>query len=124
MKKQPGVQYDIAFDVDANGDGILNLVYHPQDERAQAVIRLLGQVLTDERAGYVWPKHPVKRAAFRLLRRVFGDAGRVAAWTRRWRGPWVVVAAKTGRQIGTIYFSHALAVESEVRWSLSSSAWF
>jgi hypothetical protein len=113
---------DIAFDV--QDDGTLRMVYHPNDERARAVIKLLGEVLNDVRAGYVWPENRALRAVFRLLRWVFGGKGRVAAWTRAWRGRWIVVDARTKRRIGGAYPTHDLAVEGEVRWSLASSAWF
>lgn len=39
---------------------------------------------------------PIKGPAFRILRLVFGDDGRVAAWTRTWRGPWIVRILATG----------------------------
>lgn len=44
----------------------------------------------------ILPLHPVKRAAFQALRRLFGDQGRTAAWTRTWRGPWRAVILGTG----------------------------
>lgn len=40
------------------------------------------------RASRIVPVAMGKRIAFRVLRFVFGDRGRVADWTRRWRGPW------------------------------------
>lgn len=40
------------------------------------------------RASQILPVNPVKRLAFVALRAVFGERGRVAAWTRNWRGPW------------------------------------
>lgn len=46
---------------------------------------------TIRRASHIWPVHPVKRAIFHALRRLFGDKGRAAAWTRTWSGPWGVV---------------------------------
>lgn len=52
--------------------------------------RLPHSALRIERASHIWPVHPVKRAAFRLLRLGFGERGRVATWTRSWRGPWGV----------------------------------
>jgi hypothetical protein len=54
-------------------------------------LRLPHSALRIQRASHVWPVHPIKRAAFRLLRLCFGERGRVAVWTRSWRGPWQVV---------------------------------
>lgn len=39
---------------------------------------------------------PIKGPAFRLLRWLFGDRGRIAAWTRTWKGPWLVEILATG----------------------------
>ncbi|MGN6556204.1 MAG: hypothetical protein ACTHLW_21040 [Verrucomicrobiota bacterium] len=60
------------------------------------------------RASHIWPAHPVKRAAFRILRRLFGESGRVATWLRQWRGPWEVrfVDPLAPRRIGAVVFSH------------------
>ena len=35
--------------------------------------------------------HPFKAIAFRLLRLLFGEKGRVADWTRAWQCMWVCV---------------------------------
>lgn len=40
--------------------------------------------------------HPIKTPLFKLLRRLFGDEGRVAAWTRRWRCLWFVKMVRCG----------------------------
>lgn len=40
------------------------------------------------RASHILPSHPLKRVAFRVLRAVFGERGRVSEWTRQWYGPW------------------------------------
>jgi hypothetical protein len=49
----------------------------------------LGQAVR-RRASHILPLHPLKRVWFRLVRRVCGESGRAAEWTRRWRGPWQV----------------------------------
>lgn len=48
----------------------------------------LGAV-TRTRVSHIRPVHRLKRRAFIALR-IFGDKGRIAAWTRTWRGPWHV----------------------------------
>lgn len=43
------------------------------------------------RASRIMPYHPAKWIAFDLLRYLFGETGRVAAWTRTWKGPWIAI---------------------------------
>lgn len=40
--------------------------------------------------------NPFTATAFKVLRKVFGDDGRVAAWTRTWRCYWKVTILSTG----------------------------
>lgn len=47
----------------------------------------LGQV-ESRRASRILPVNIFKRCAFIALRKLFGDRGKVAAFTRTWRGPW------------------------------------
>lgn len=60
-------------------------------------------VVDTRRASHVWPCHPRKRFAFRLLRALFGERGRVASWCRSWRGPWEVRFANNPHRV---VFSH------------------
>jgi hypothetical protein len=62
-------------------------VRHIADPRAE-FLASEGQV-ERRRASHVVPLHPVKRAAFVLIRALVPDTGRMAAWTRMWRGPWI-----------------------------------
>lgn len=55
----------------------------------------LGEVKRD-RASHILPFNQPQRSSFRLLRRIFGEYGRVAAWTRTWQGPWQAVIIATG----------------------------
>jgi hypothetical protein len=56
-----------------------------------------------KRASHVWPVHPAKRVAFRILRALFGERGHIAAWCRSWRGPWEVRFANNP---GKVVFTH------------------
>lgn len=40
------------------------------------------------RMSEVVPVNMLKRLAFRFIRRMVGHHGRVASWTRKWKGPW------------------------------------
>ena len=74
-------------------------------------LRLPLENIRSRRLSNIWPLDPVKRAAFRLLRLLFGDEGRVAAWTRRWHGPWEATIIDSKRSF--IHFSRAACVAWE-----------
>lgn len=76
-----------------------------------------GTVIGKRRLSHIWPVHPVKRLAFRLVRWFVGDTGRVATWTRRWSGPWQVRLIEHGNIVA---FTHSNRREC-VRWE---HAWF
>ena len=86
----------------------VGVVHHP----SQAIQARHGRVVADQRGGHVLPARPVKRAAFRLLRGLFGYRGRVAEWTRGWSGDWMVFMT-TGERLGP-FGSHAEGVAAEV----------
>lgn len=66
------------------------------------------------RATHILPMSFFLRSLFILLRRLFGDNGRVAAWTRRWRCNWLVDFSPLGRdQRHGPFRSYADAVEYE-----------
>jgi hypothetical protein len=49
------------------------------------------------RVSIVQPTSFWRRKAFRLLRTVFGESGRVASFTRTWSGPWTATILATGQ---------------------------
>lgn len=50
-----------------------------------------------QRVSTIQPHNVWKRIAFLIVRRCFGERGRVADWTRRWAGPWRVTILATGQ---------------------------
>jgi hypothetical protein len=44
--------------------------------------------LKSQRYSEIVPEPMVQRLAFRILRQLFGDEGRVASWTRTWHCLW------------------------------------
>lgn len=48
------------------------------------------------RLSTIRPERRIKRTAFVVLRKIFGDRGRIADWTRTWAGPWRCVILSTG----------------------------
>ncbi|MBN2003774.1 MAG: hypothetical protein JXA21_10490 [Anaerolineae bacterium] len=104
--------HPVAFKIKT--DGTLAVIAHaPEDVRT-----VPGDVVNLARGGHVWPKHGFKRLAFRLLRRLCGNRGRVAAWTRTWRGAWLVIRADNGQRLPGEFASHGDAVKAEVAWLL------
>lgn len=69
------------------------------------------------RASHVVPACRPARWAFRLLRTVFGESGRVAAWTRSWRCRWVVDMRPSGgpSRLGE-YDRRSDALDAERAW--------
>lgn len=100
--------------------GSTTLVYHPDTQQAEAAAfsAALGTVKAEQRGAYVLPLPRGKRRVFQVLRRVFGGAGWIAAWTRRWRGPWVVVLPGAHVRLPGEFATHAEAVQAEVAWIL------
>jgi len=48
------------------------------------------------------PVNPVLRVAFRVLRWLFGEEGRVSNWTRRWRCRWeaiILIGGARGKRV-------------------------
>ncbi len=54
------------------------------------------------RASHIWPANPFVRLAFRAIRFVFGDRGRLAEWSRHWRCCWTV---RLSEDPGRVVFS-------------------
>ena len=46
-------------------------------------------VVVKERASYIYPLDMGRRWLFHFFRLLFGDSGKVADWTRRWKCVWI-----------------------------------
>lgn len=66
------------------------------------------------RLSHIRPEKPWKKAAFILLRKVFGDTGNVAFWTRKWKGPWRATIISTGQTEVFQTRDEAIAWELEI----------
>lgn len=74
-----------------------------------------GQAET-RRASHVVPAHFWKRLAFRSIRSLVSDGSSWAAWTRDWRGPWLVdLSPSDGPTLGP-FKNRAFAIAAEVAW--------
>ena len=68
-----------------------------------------------KRASHVEPLKLWQAYAFRLLRKVFGDEGRVANWTRDWKCTWAVDMRPVGQGVFFPFTSRAAAIEFEIQ---------
>lgn len=76
----------------------------------------LGTVRT-HRASHVEPAAWPLRLAFRALRRLFGDAGRAASWTRRWPCLWRVdLRPSAGPILPECFADRSAAIAAELTW--------
>jgi hypothetical protein len=76
----------------------------------------LGTVIT-RRASHVFPANFWKRQAFRILRILVSDTSRLAAWSRTWRGPWLVDTKPTaGVVLNGRWMNRQDAIDAEVEF--------
>ena len=66
-----------------------------------------------QRVSHILPVHADKQIAFRILRILFGERGRVAAWTRTWCGPWIVLMVNSRKVFA--HPSRAVCIQWERR---------
>ncbi len=67
---------------------------------------------TRRRLSNIRPERFAKLTAFLFLRRIFGDRGRVAAWTRKWKGPWRMTILSTGQT--EVFENRQAAIDREL----------
>lgn len=73
------------------------------------------------RASNVMPVNPLKRMAFRMIRKLVADDSRLACWTRTWRGRWIADMKLSGGPVlrgvdGKGFALRADALVAEVEW--------
>ncbi len=98
--------------------GAVKLVYHP-DKQAVISDKLaagLGQIASEQRGAYVFPRNPVLRWLFKAIRRRFGSTGIISELTRSWPCRWVVVLPGEHVRLPGVFQSHFAAVCAEVQW--------
>lgn len=74
----------------------------------------VGVVIGRRRASHIVPAGLGKRLAFRFLRMVCGERGRIAEWSRTWRGPWLGIIVGSKRRFVHASRRVVLAWEKEV----------
>ena len=91
--------------------GTIEVIYHAN---AEPDLSNVGVTTTDRRGAYVWPANILYRCAFKTLRQVFGDKGKVADWTRRWQCGFSLWRASDKTRLPGTYRGHDEAVKAEV----------
>lgn len=69
-------------------------------------------ILSKRRVSTITPVFFPQKQAFRFLRWVFGEEGRVARFTRTWSGPWIVKILATGEW--SVFFKRQAAIDWEL----------
>lgn len=86
------------------------------DTEDSACFKSLGTV-TSRRASHVEPDNRFFRLAFHILRRFYGDKGRMSEFTRSWPCLWRANLAPVGGPILPGRWSNRLeAIDAEVVW--------
>ena len=93
-------------------DGQIEVIYHAN---AEPNLSDVGVTVEDRRGAYVWPSSVLCRAAFKALRWMFGNQGRVSDWTRRWMCGFSLWRGSDGARLPGVYHGHDQAVEVEVK---------
>lgn len=91
-----------------NPDGITKAINAP------VCLSKIG-ISSKTRASHVIPEHELKKIAFKIFRKIFGDTGKISNWTRTWKGPWLIDFSPT---IGGLYgpfLSREKALEVEYK---------
>lgn len=70
------------------------------------------RTVSKRRVSTITPMFVPKKFFFQWLRKLFGEDRRVAEFTRRWSGPWIVRILATGEW--SVFFKRADCVEWEM----------
>jgi len=96
----------ISFDKDSNATFLVT----------PTTTAMFPEAAKPRRASHVEPMSPRARFWFRVLRRAFGEYGRVGNWTRTWKGLWQINLHPVGGPIIKGFFSRDNAIEFEINW--------
>lgn len=105
-------------------DADLTLTFNP-DGTVQSLydnVEVMDEIMPEfgvpkvSRASHVRPLNPIKRMAFIILRKMVSDNSKVAAWTRKWKGPWVSNMKPKGGPVIGPYVTRKEAIDAEKVW--------
>lgn len=98
-------------------DGTASMLYEHK-EMVDKLRKTLGCSVI-KRASHVLPQKAglnFKRSMFIILRKLFGDDGHIAGWTRLWKCQWEVDFSPLGGPLLGPYTSRSEAIEVEKNW--------
>jgi hypothetical protein len=96
--------------VNIRDDGTIVCLDHEETK----CFKSLGKTKT-QRASHVEPNNPVLRVVFHFMRRLFGDKGWMATFTRCWPCDWRVNLSPTdGPILPRVWRERRLAIKAEV----------
>lgn len=108
------------FRTTASGALDMQAVVHPEFDAA--LLATLGQVMATRQGGHVLPAAWLKRTLFRLVRWLGTRGTRLRAWTRTWRGPWLVDLAPVGGPVLGPFTERNLALRKEAEYLTALAA--
>ena len=92
-------------------DGQIDVIYYAKDVN----LGYAGVVITNWCGAHVLPSNIIYRCAFKMLRRLFGNQGRVSDWIRNWQCGFSLWRASDGKRLPGVYHGHDKAVEAKVK---------
>lgn len=102
------------FRTSATGELDVQAVVHPEFDAP--LLAALGQVAATRQGGHVLPAAWLKRILFRLVRWLGTRGTRLRAWTRTWRGPWLVDLAPVGGPVLEPFAERNAALQAEAAY--------
>ncbi len=73
---------------------------------------------TEKRVSHILPENFILRLFFKILRKIFGDEGFIANWTRKWKCNWIIILNK--QKIGGVFKDRKLAIEFEKKFVIEN----
>lgn len=89
---------------------------------AEALSLVEGEIETKRRVSHVEPVNVWLRAAFHVVRGLFGDEGAAGQWTRRWKCVWRVRMLVGSREVFGAFPNRDDAIAAELKW-LAANWW-
>ena len=76
------------------------------------------QNISTNRVSHIYPVNFFLRVFFIFLRKVFGEKGKIAQWTRRWNCKWTIYIPRAGYYGIFTDRNNAIKIEKEIIWDL------
>ena len=97
--------------INVGSDGNLEFLMEPE----AGDLLQQGMVVT-RRASHILPKGKILRIAFKAIRGIFGETGKVSEWTRQWQCRWIVDLGPSGGPVLGWFGDRRNAIAAEQHW--------